>query len=125
MVLAADTNAFHAFFGGGVYDDKMSVMRDAFDKGVLLLPPPVVSEMLSEPTLLAERAIRLTNLPLLRIWPGYWHRAGRMRAALRERGSRAHLGDCLIAQSCIDAKLPLITYDHDFERFVQFGLKLL
>jgi predicted nucleic acid-binding protein len=53
------------------------------------------------------------------------HRAGLLRAELLRGILKAQLADCLIAQSCIDHDIPLITYDRDFRHFVHAGLKLL
>jgi predicted nucleic acid-binding protein len=43
------------------------------------------------------------------------------RHAPRFEGGNAYL----IAQSCLDHDIPLITYDHDFRHFVRVGLKLV
>jgi predicted nucleic acid-binding protein len=41
-------------------------------------------------------------------------------------GRKARLGDALIAQSCIDAKVPLLTRDRDFRAFARAaGLRLI
>ncbi|MFP5246414.1 MAG: PIN domain-containing protein [Thermoanaerobaculia bacterium] len=51
-------------------------------------------------------------------------RAGALRATLKRQGLRAGVADCLIAQSCIDHDLALITYDADFRHFLNAGLRL-
>ncbi len=62
---------------------------------------------------------------MLEITPGYWARAGAMRANLIARSLRARLPDALIAQSCIDHDVALITRDTDFRHFAKHcGLKL-
>ncbi len=49
-----------------------------------------------------------------------------MRAKVLARGRKARLGDALIAQSCIDAGIPLLTRDRDFRAFADAaGLDLL
>lgn len=47
-----------------------------------------------------------------------------MRSMLLSMTLKAKLPDVLIAQSCIDHDIPLITYDRDFRHFVRAGLKL-
>jgi predicted nucleic acid-binding protein len=53
--------------------------------------------------------------------PDYWHRAGKLRSALRKRGYKAKLVDTLIAQCCIDHDTPLLTRDRDFRAFARHG----
>ena len=56
---------------------------------------------------------------------GYWERAGRNRRMLIASGLRARTIDSLIAQSCIDANVELVTNDPDFRHFASHcGLKL-
>jgi predicted nucleic acid-binding protein len=62
---------------------------------------------------------------MLEILPGFWQRAGATRASLLAKGIAAKLPDTLIAQSCIDHNVPLITRDTDFRHFAKHcGLKL-
>ncbi len=59
------------------------------------------------------------------IHPGYWQRAGLLRAHVIALGRRARLGHALIAQSCLDHDLPLLTRDRNFLAFAAAGgLKL-
>jgi len=68
----------------------------------------------------------LLELPLIEIRPGYWQRAGELRARVLAKRRKARLGDALIAQSCIDHGLPLLTRDRDFRAFADAaGLDLL
>jgi len=96
----------------------------ALDREDLVVAPVVVTELLSDP---ASRAILpfVLKLRLLDIQPGYWLRAGELRARIKADGRKAGLADTLIAQSCIDYNVPLITHDRDFRHFVKAGLKLL
>jgi predicted nucleic acid-binding protein len=56
---------------------------------------------------------------------GYWIRAAEARSKLLAHRLRARLPDALIAQSCLDHDLPLITRDRDFRHFVEHcGLRL-
>ncbi len=62
---------------------------------------------------------RPLGIPILDIKQGYWQRAGNTRAKLLNKGLKARLADTLIAQSCIDHRIPLITRDDDFRHFVK------
>ena len=81
----------------------------------------VLAELLSDPKLpSAVRAI-LRDVPLMALAEGYWERAGALRAKLLARGLRARRADTLIAQSCIDHAVPLVTRDADFRHFARHG----
>jgi hypothetical protein len=99
-------------------------VREFLSRRKLSLPPVVVTEILSHPLLPADIRGFVITLGLLPIRDGYWERAGFLRADLHARGLKAKLADCLIAQSCIDHDVPLITYDRDFRHFVRAGLTL-
>ena len=93
--------------------------------GTLVLPPVVLTEILSDEKTGRFLESRLRLCPLLEITQGYWARAGAVRAMLLAKGLRAKLQDVLIAQSCIDHGVPLITRDADFRHFAKHcGLKL-
>ena len=125
-VVALDTNAVHDYFAEKSDEGPKAVLiREMFDTDRVLLPPAVVTEALSDPRLRPDKADRIRALPLLEIHEGYWQRAGLLRAYVLAQGYRGFLGDVLIAQSCIDNRIPLITYDRDFRRFESAGLQLL
>ena len=67
----------------------------------------------------------LKDLPLLEITEGYWERAGALRARILSQKLKAKLADTLIAQSCLDHDVALVTRDGDFRHFAARGLKLL
>ncbi len=123
-MIAADTSSLSAFFAGedGIDVDKLA---SALRSGGLVLPPAVLTELMSDPKAPAAIAVRLEKLMLLDIGDGYWRRAGETRAKLKGRGLKANVGDSLIAQSCIDHDLALITRDEDFRHFAKYcGLRL-
>jgi predicted nucleic acid-binding protein len=94
-------------------------------KGRAYLAPVVATEILSRPHSDEVLIEVLQSLPLLEIQKNYWYRAGLLRAQVKRDGLKANLADTLIAQSCIDHDIPLITYDRDFRHFVRAGLTLL
>ncbi len=87
--------------------------------------PVVLSELLSDPGLPADVADTLCDVPAIEIEPGYWKRAGALRAKVLSKHRKARLGDALIAQVCIDRGILLLTRDRDFHAFADAtGLSL-
>ncbi|HVI07406.1 MAG TPA: PIN domain-containing protein [Candidatus Binatia bacterium] len=124
-MVAADTSTWIAFLEGDVASDTRLLDGALEDRQVVMLPV-VLTELLSDPLLPADVAETLTQIPLVEIEPGYWQRAGRLRAKVLSRRRKARLGDALIAQSCIDRGLALITRDSDFRAFVDSaGLEIV
>jgi len=123
-MIAADTSTMVAFLEGGEGDD-VDLVQSAIDHQQLVLPPVVLSELLSDPLLPENVRGLLRELPLLDIEPGYWDRAGKLRASILRRKRKARVADALIAQSCLDQVTPLVTRDRDFRHFAQAaGLNL-
>jgi len=123
-VIAADTSTWIAFLQGESGEDVRLLDRALQDRHVVM-PPVVLTEILSEPALPAEVASSLLDIPLIELTDGYWRRAGALRAKVLARRRRARLGDCLIAQSCIDRGVALLSRDKDFRAFADAaGLKL-
>lgn len=122
-MIAADTSTWISFFEGEQGDDVLALAR-ALQSRQVVMPPPVLTELLSDPELPASVAQTLLELPLVALKDGFWHRAGRLRAKVLARKRKARLGDALIAQCCIDADIALIARDGDFKAF-SAGLNLL
>jgi predicted nucleic acid-binding protein len=78
-----------------------------------------LTELLSDPKLPEEVARYLAEIPLVEIQSGYWERAGGLRAKALGKRRKARLGDALIAQSCVDRGIPLLTRDRDFRAFAE------
>ena len=88
--------------------------------------PVVLTELLSDPQLPARVAALLKDLPMLEVMDGYWERAGILRSEILSRNLKARLADTLIAQSCLDHDVTLVSRDGDFRHFAAArGLKLL
>jgi len=117
-MIAADTSTWIAYLEGDTGDDVDLLDRGLENRQVLMVPV-VLAELLSDPELPTGVAETLTEIPLMEIAPGYWHRAGVLRAKALKRRRKARLGDALIAQSCIDAEIPLLTRDRDFRAFAE------
>ncbi len=124
-MIAADSSSFIAHLSGDQGED-VEILDQALSDRLVVLPPVVLVELLSDPKLLASTSNLLTVLPLLETSNGYWERAGALRAKALAKGRKARLADTLIAQSCLDHDVPLIARDRDFRVFAHFaGLKIL
>ncbi len=119
-MIAADTSSWVSYLSGESGED-VTVLDRALAEGQVCMPVPVLTELLSNPGLDDETVRDLLELPLLEPTPGYWVRAGRLRALVLKKGRRARLGDALIAQLCIDQRIQLITRDKDFRAFADAG----
>ncbi len=119
-MLALDTSSLIAYLEGGQGADV-----DAIDQALTLcigvLPPVVLTELLSSPSADDDTKTLIRQLPLLQVTAGYWERAAILRSRILARGLRANLADTLICQSCLDHDLPLVTRDRDFRHFVVHG----
>jgi predicted nucleic acid-binding protein len=122
-MIAADTSSLIAYFTGDTGPDVEKIVS-AMRSGILTLPPAVITELLTDAGASAiERDLR--DIALLEVTEGYWLRAGHARRIVMQRGFKAKIGDALIAQSCIDHGVALITRDRDFRHFAKHcGLKL-
>ena len=117
-MIAADSSSLSAFSKGEDGPDVVLVAT-ALRVGNIRLPPVVITEMLSDPSAQSAMMETVADFQLLPILDGYWQRAGASRRLLRQKGFKAKVGDALIAQSCIDHDVALITRDADFCRFVE------
>ena len=116
-MIAADTSTWIAFLEGENGNDVQLLDRALQDRQVLMVPV-VLTELLSDPKLPASLANTLADVPMIEIEAGFWQRAGALRAKALSKRRKARLGDALIAQSCIDRDIPLLTRDRDFRAFV-------
>jgi predicted nucleic acid-binding protein len=107
-----------AFLDGSTGDD-VEVVQSALEHQQLVLPPVVLTELLSAPDLPASVRSLLTALPLLEIEPGFWERAGLLRASVLTQRRKARIADALISQACMDQGVPLVTRDLDFRHFAR------
>jgi predicted nucleic acid-binding protein len=124
-MIAADTSTWVAFLEGDAGEDAQLLDRALEDRQVLMAPV-VLTELLSDPKLPSSVAQTLSEVPLIEIAPKYWQRAGALRAKVLAKRRKARLGDALIAQSCMDRGIPLLTRDRDFRAFAEAaGLNLV
>lgn len=124
-MIAVDTSSFIAYLEGESGKD-IEFLDEALRAKQAVLPPVVLTELLSDAGLSPEVTELFKSLPVLEVSEGFWERAGICRAAILSTGSKARVADALIAQSCLDHKLGLLTRDADFKVFSKvFGLILV
>jgi predicted nucleic acid-binding protein len=124
-LIALDTSSLIAYLSGAGGPD-VEATDLALQHRQAVLPPVVLSELLSDPNVDREVKDLFTRLPLLEVRDGYWHRAGLLRARLLGQGRKARLADTLIAQACLDHDVELVTRDGDFQSIARMaGLRLL
>jgi predicted nucleic acid-binding protein len=117
-VIALDTSSVVAFLSGESGRD-VEAIDAALAERQACLPPAVLAELLSDPRLPAATARLLRQLPVLPITDGYWERVGALRTDVIASKRKAGLADALIAQSCLDHRVPLVTRDGDFRNFAR------
>ncbi|MFY9977196.1 MAG: PIN domain-containing protein, partial [Candidatus Sulfotelmatobacter sp.] len=113
-MIAADTSTWIAFLEGEKARDTLLLDKALGDRQVVMVPV-VLTELLSDPQLPSDVAETLMQIPVMENEHGYWQRAGNLRAKVLSRRREARLGDALIAQTCIDRGIALITRDGDFK----------
>lgn len=117
-MIAADTSTWIAFLESASGQDTQLLERALKDRQVLMVPA-VLTELLSDPALSSGVAETLAEIPLIDLQYGYWQRAGLLRAKVLSKRRKARLGDALIAQTCIDRGIALLTRDKDFRAFAE------
>lgn len=119
-MIALDTSSLIAYLEGAEGAD-VNAVEEALILSIGVLPPVVLTEILSSPTADEDTKALIRQLPLLQVTSGYWERAATQRADILAKGLRANLADTLISQSCLDHGLPLVTRDRDFRHFAAHG----
>ena len=117
-MIAADTSTWIAFIQGEAGKD-VELLGAALQDRQVLMPPAVLAELLSDAELPATIAAALLDVPMVEIESRYWERVGALRSKVLAKRRKARLGDALVAQSCIDRGIPLLTRDRDFRAFTE------
>ena len=117
-MIAADSSTWVAFIEGENGSD-VDLLGEALRDQQVIMPPAALSELLSDPKLPKKVESVLVGIPLMGIEESYWQRVGALRAKVLSKKRRARLGDALIAQSCIDHGVKLVTRDRDFQAFAE------
>lgn len=124
-MIAADTSVLIDYFQGK-HNSQTEKLDEILNLHSLILPPIVLVEILSDSHLPKKFVEKMLELPVLEPTEHFWQRAGITRSKLISKKLKARLADTLIAQSCIDHEVPLMTNDTDFRHFAKHcGLKLI
>lgn len=123
-IIACDSSSLISFFNGEEGQD-CDLVLSGLQSNTLCIPAVVLTEVISDPKPKAGMRDFLSRMLILENKEGFWERAGELRAKVLAKNLKARLGDALIAQSCIDNNVMLITRDTDFKHFAKHcGLKL-
>ena len=115
-MIAADSSTWIAFLEG-VPGHDTDLLEQALADHQALMIPAVFTELFSDAFLPPSVARSLLDIPMIELQAGYWHRAGLLRAKVLSNRRKARLGDALIAQTCLDRNILLLTRDKDFRAF--------
>ncbi|MEZ4272910.1 MAG: hypothetical protein R3C68_16205 [Myxococcota bacterium] len=90
-MIAVDTSSLIGYLAD---DDGFDVaaLEAALCAETVVLPPVVFTELMSAPRLVPELAQIFSELPMLDVLDGYWHRAGLARSHILKRGTCAPCG---------------------------------
>jgi predicted nucleic acid-binding protein len=123
-MIAVDASVFISLLEGE-RDEKVETLDRLLLEGLAVLAPSTITELYSDPREGAHARNTVSGIDILPTQAGFWERTGLLRAKIRRTGAKAGLGDCLLAQACLDADIPLLTRDRDFAAFARIaGLKL-
>jgi predicted nucleic acid-binding protein len=123
--LIADSSIWIDFFRGEKGDD-IDFFELSLQEGRILMAPVVLSELLSSHRISEETEKFLLDLEFTEPKPGFWQKAGKLRRDLAKTGFHASLPDCLITQTCLEYRLPLLTRDQGIKKFgPKLGLTVL
>ncbi len=115
-MICLDTSSMIAYLHG-VEGKDVTLIDHALLDQIAVFAPVTITELLSAPNLTSHLRETLMAIPMLSIQEGFWERAGLLRAKILAKGSKAKLADTLIAQTCLDHRIPLGTRDSDFQIF--------
>jgi len=111
--LVVDTSAWIDFFSGR----EVPTLEEALSQGTIILPPIVISELITGARTPRDRAavqdliadLKIADTPL-----GHWVRVGELRRDLDQRGLRVSIPDAHIAQCALDQNAWLLSRDRIF-----------
>ena len=131
VVTLSDTRSEQTDTSGGRIRELLEAEHHGIARYAILPDDParltaLLDELLSDPSRSYQARMSLLEIPLLELKGGFWMRAGITRSELLKLKIRPALADSLIAQFCIDHKIPLHARDADFRPFAKYaGLELV
>ena len=124
-MICVDTSSMIAYLQGLEGKDVTLIDHALLDQ-IAVFSPVTITELLSAPNVTSSLRETFLAIPMLPVQESFWERAGLLRAKVLAKGSKAKLADTLIAQTCLDHQIPLITRDQDFQIFKRIAkLQLL
>ncbi len=116
--LVVDTSVWVDFLHG----IEVPLLEDALARGVVVLPPIVIAELVSGARRPRDRAAIVDALRELAVHEtprGHWVLVGELRLALQERGLTISTPDAHVAQCAIDRDARLLSRDMVFRRIAE------
>ena len=116
--LVVDTSVWIDFFGGAT----VPLLEDALSLGSVVLPPLVVSELVSGVRRESQRAALvdlLNDLELHETPREHWIRVGTLRRDLARKGIAISTPDAHVARCALDRDAPLLSRDRVFSRIAR------
>ncbi len=108
-----DTSVWIRFFGGSMMDDVVK----ALEHGAVVVPPIVVSELITGATTQPQRLAigeLLQDAPIHATPLDHWIRVGDLRRTLARKGVSVTIPDAHVAQCALDLDAVLLTSDGVF-----------
>lgn len=113
MSVVVDTSVWIDWFKGRQVD----AVDQALDRGLVVLPPLVLAELVAGARRRGEREqleAALTDLPMCECPRAHWARVGVLRARALSRGLTISTPDAHVAQCALDLEATLLTRDAVF-----------
>lgn len=113
MSVVVDTSVWIDWFKGRQVD----AVDQALDRGLVVLPPLVIAELVAGARRRGEREqleAALTDLPMCECPRAHWVRVGALRARALSRGLAVSTPDAHVAQCALDLEAALLTRDAVF-----------
>ena len=114
---AVDSSSFNALLKREIFGNDTDLLSYLLIKNELMMPPIVVSEMLSSKHLTPLQRNLVLSIPLLRVKEGFCFFFGDTRRIISSKGLKARIPDTMVAQFCLDNNMTLITRDDDFVHY--------
>jgi predicted nucleic acid-binding protein len=114
-VVVVDTSTWIHFLAGHA----APLLDDALARGIVVLPPIVVAELVSGAVRVRDRraiAELLEDIPLHETPLDHWFRVGELRRSLLSRGLSVSTPDAHVAQCALDRDALLLSLDGIFGR---------
>lgn len=115
MSVVVDTSVWIDWFKGRQVD----AVDQALDRGLVVLPPLVIAELVAGARRTGEREqleAALADLPMCECPRPHWARVGALRARALSHGLTVSTPDAHIAQCALDLDATLLTRDEVFSR---------